>query len=176
MGDWLSTIHFSVWFAFAAIFYLSNEFDRMFGLSILVIPLVATPGLIAITTSLIGLIANVGARSWKKLVSVVGAPVLALSLLTALIHYRIDFDWLRFQATQAHYSRLARQLPGPSPRYHKWSWGSVGGAAVANIFYTLVYDETDRPLDRPTSSGQERATFSSRSYGNHFFLVTELYQ
>jgi hypothetical protein len=173
---WFSEVHFYVWFAFVSIAYISDELDRVFRLWILVIPLVAIPALIAITTFLIGLIANIWTRRWERLVSVIAAPVLTVGLLAASIHYQINTDWIRFQVTQAYYMSLARQLPGPSPRYHEWYWGDTGGAATANIFYNLVYDETDKPLDRPTKPGQEAATFSARSYGNHFFLVTELFQ
>lgn len=173
---WFSEVHFYVWFAFVSIFYISDELDRVFRLYIFMIPLVAIPALIAITTSLIGFIANIWTRRWERLVSVIAAPVLAVGLFAASIHYQINTDWIRFQVTQAYYTSLARKLPGPSPRYHEWYWGGTGGAATANIFYFLVYDETDKPLDRPTKAGQEAATFSARSYGNHFFLVTELFQ
>jgi hypothetical protein len=173
---WFSGVHFIVWFAFVTIFFISDELDRVFRLWILVIPLVAIPALIAVTTSLTGLIANTWARRWERLVSVIGAPLLTVGLLAASIHFHINTGWIRFQVTQAYYMNPARQLPGPSPRYHEWPWGDTGGAATANTFYHLVYDETDKPVDRPTKRGQEAATFSARSYGNHFFLVTERYQ
>ncbi len=90
--------------------------------------------MIAITTSLIELVANSRTRSWKKLASVIVAPILTVGLLAASIHYQMNFDRVRFQITQVYYMRIAQQLPGPSPRNYQWDWGDTGGAAFANIF------------------------------------------
>ncbi|TVT79543.1 hypothetical protein [Pseudomonas sp. H3(2019)] len=174
--DWFAVGHFCVWLVFGTIFYLGDELDRLFGLWLLLIPLLAIPALIASGTFAIGLVANLWARRWRRLVSVVAAPVVTIGLLAASIHYQINPDWIHFQLTRDHYTELARNLPGPSPKYHEWSWGGTGGAVGPNIFYGLVYDETDKPLNRPEEPGHKGVTSSARPYGRHFFLITEIFQ
>jgi hypothetical protein len=83
---------------------------------------------------------------------------------------QINPDWIRFQLTRSHYAESARNLSGPSPKHHEWSWAEPV-AASANIFYSLAYDETDKPLDRPPEREHEGATSSARPYGHHFFLI-----
>ncbi|AOK08075.1 hypothetical protein KDW55_14440 [Burkholderia sp. AU19243] len=174
--EWFAASHFYVWLGAAAIIYFSDQLDRLFGLWILLVPLMAIPVLVAISIFVGGFIAILLARRWRRLFSVFTAPLMAIGLLMAARQFGINPDWIRFQVMRAHYSDLARNLPGPSPRYGEWSWGGTGGATGANIFYTLVYDEADKPLERATKQGREGAEFSARSYGHHFFLVTELYQ
>jgi hypothetical protein len=173
---WFSPVHFCVWLGTAVIIFVSDELDRWLHLWIFLLPIVVIPVLVAIGCFVGGVIANVWARRWTRLFSVVAAPLLAIGLLLASRQTGINPDWIRFQLTRGHYADLARHLPGPSPRFAEWSWGGTGGATGANIFYLLVYDEADKPLDRLETPGRERAEWSVRPYGHHFFLVTELYQ
>jgi hypothetical protein len=136
--DWFAVGHFYVWLAFDAIFYVSDELDRMLGLWLLLIPLLAIPALIAVGTYVAGLVANVWARRWRRSVSVIATPIVMIGLLGASIHYQINPDWIRFQLTHGYSARLAHNLPGPSPKNHEWYWGRIGGAATANIFYSLM--------------------------------------
>jgi hypothetical protein len=85
------------------------------------------------------------------------------------------------------------------PRFHKFDWGTTGGAAAPNFFFTLVFDESDEiglpperrlPAWRGRVGGSICATTPMcslyESYGNKtvtvekmsgpFFLVTELVQ
>jgi hypothetical protein len=78
---WFSGAHFFAWFVFVTTVYISDELNRVFKLWFLVVPLVAIPALIAITTSLFGLVATIWARRSDRLVSVVGAPVLTVGFL-----------------------------------------------------------------------------------------------
>lgn len=175
-SGWFAAGHYFVWFGAAAIVYISDELDRVFKLWILLIPLLAIPALVALCTFVGGVIVNVWTRQWRRLIPVLAAPILAIGLLTTALRSGINADWIRFHLTRFHYAELARNLPGPSPKYGEWSWGETGGAMAPNIFYSLVYDETDKPLDRPVKPGHEGAELSAQSYGHHFFLVTELYQ
>ncbi|RKP43402.1 hypothetical protein [Trinickia fusca] len=157
---WFSATHFGVWLPAVAMFDVGDQLDRLFGLWILLIPVVAVPALIAVVTFFTGLIANIGRRRWSRLISVVAAPA------------KINPDWVRFQLTRGHYAKLVHDLPGPSPKHAKWNWGETGGATGAQIFYQLVYDEADKPLDRECNGSD----CSARPYGHHFFLVTDIYQ
>lgn len=169
---WFSGTDFGVWLAAVAMFYVGDQLDRLFGLWILVIPVVAVPALIAVVAFFAGLIANIGRRRWSRLISVVAAPAVAIGLFAASVYYQINPDWVRFQLTRGHYAKLVHDLPGPSPKYAIWNWGETGGATGAQIFYQLVYDEADKPLDRACNG----SNCSARPYGHHFFLVTDIYQ
>ncbi|WP_428556587.1 hypothetical protein [Pseudomonas edaphica] len=175
-AGWLRPAHFYVWLTAGAVFYFGDELDRVYGLWLLMIPLLGVPALIAMGTFIVGLIASLWYRLWGRLLSVMGAPALTIGLLVAFAHYEINPDWIRFQLTSGHYAELARNLPGPSPKYGKWDWGETGGATGPNFFYNLVYDETDKPLDRPEMAEQKGWTYSVHPYGRHFFLITALYQ
>ncbi|MCA8311014.1 hypothetical protein LGM90_21120 [Burkholderia sp. AU28942] len=125
--EWFAASHFYVWLGAAAIIYFSDQLDRLFGLWILLVPLMAIPVLVAISIFVGGFIAILLARRWRRLFSVFTAPLMAIGLLMAARQFGINPDWIRFQVMRAHYSDLARNLPGPSPRYGEWSWGGTGG-------------------------------------------------
>jgi hypothetical protein len=112
----------------------------------------------------------------ERLFSVVGAPALIIGLLIVSVDGKFDFDWFRFQLTQAHYRNQVAQLAVPSPKFDSWSWGSTGGGIGSGEYHALVYDATDQPLGRPLIATGPGATYSARSYGDHFYLVTELLQ
>lgn len=175
-NEWFIASHFYIWIGAGAIFYLSDELDRLFNLWLLVVPLVGIPMLVAIGTFLWGLTTDLWARRWKRLLSVIAAPLIVVGLLAAARQHQINPDWFRFQLNRSRYAELARELPGPSPKYGQWNWGGTGGAATANSFYTLVYDETDHPIDHMKQRGHTGADLYARPYGHHFFLITELYQ
>jgi|SRR5471030_838839 len=126
--EWFSAGHFCVWLVFGAILYVGDELDRLFGLWLLLVPLIAIPGLIALVTFVMGLIANLWVRRWWRLVSVIAAPALMIGLLAASIRYQFNADWVHFQLTRGYYMRIASTLPDPSPKYHAWDWGETGGA------------------------------------------------
>jgi hypothetical protein len=85
-----------------------------------------------------------------------------------------DSDWLRFQLFGWRYEQAASILRQQGGFYREWDWGDTGGAAAANIFHKLIYDETSRTtLSRLSSASHSIAV---RPLGRHFYLVTETYQ
>ncbi|MEK9136030.1 MAG: hypothetical protein AAB393_02810 [Bacteroidota bacterium] len=92
-----------------------------------------------------------------------------------LLRTGFDSHWVRFQFNKPSYEETVQALEGTHPRYHSWSWGSTGGAAAANIFHSLVYDESDRVAHRDGEKVEGGIT-SVRTFGNHFYLVTLIYQ
>jgi hypothetical protein len=174
--QWFSIGHFCVWLIFGAIFYVGDELDRLFSLWLLLVPVIAIPALIALLTFVIGLAANLWTRRWWRLISVVAAPTLTIGLLAASIRYQFNADWVHFQLTRGYYMQVVSTLPETSPKYHQWNWGETGGAIGPNIIYTLVYDETDTPLDHPRNPGSEGGVSTARPYGHHFYLITDTFQ
>lgn len=173
--SWLVIGNFCAWLITGAVFYVSDELDKRFGLWLLIIPMIGLPALIASGFFLTGIISSLWTRRWRTLCLISAAPALTYGLLLASFHYQVDTDWLHFQWAHDHYEKLARALPGPAPKYHEWDWGGTGGAASANIFYTLIYDESDNPLHQPLSHHQGTNS-SARSFGKHFFLVTDVFE
>ncbi|NWD67258.1 hypothetical protein HX870_06560 [Pseudomonas gingeri] len=174
--DGFAVGHFCVWLLFGIVFYLGGELDRLFGLWLLLVPLLGLPALIASVAFAMGLVANLRARRWRRLASVIAAPVVTVGWLAASGYFQVTPDWIHFQLTRDHYEELARSVPGPSPKYQEWSWGGSGGASGPNTFYRLVYDETDKPLTRSEEPEHQGGRASARAYGEHFFLVTEVFQ
>ncbi|WP_017902114.1 hypothetical protein [Pseudomonas asplenii] len=173
-ADRFTVRHLGDWLVFCLILYISSELDRLLGLWLLLIPLLTAPALIASCSFVVGFVANLWKRRWKRLVSVVVAPVITVGLLAASFHYGVDAGWVSFQLKRHIYMEMVRSLPQSSAKYHEWSWGSTGGDIGTNVTYTLVYDETDKPLTQPKNDRQWQETASVQPYGHHFFLVTEL--
>jgi hypothetical protein len=133
------------------------------------------------------------------LASIVAAPPLAWALFVSLSHTGISPEWLRFQlAKESYLEQVARSERGPDGlRFKVFDWGSVGGVAVPNFFYTLVYDESDEialPANERTMAWKQRvgSGIGSQLYSilqpenerhstkvqlleGHFYLVTEVY-
>jgi hypothetical protein len=52
---------------------------------------------------------------------------------------------IRLELSKSNYMAQVDALPDANaPRLKCWGWGATGGAAVATIFRTLVYDESDQ--------------------------------
>jgi hypothetical protein len=146
------------------------------------------------------LIANAIKRRWRRVISIVAAPVAAYYFLVALGALGIDPHRIRFELSRAHYQDQVSRLPETGePRFKIFDWGSTGGAAVVNIFYTLIYDESDEiglPREERSADWNRRANalfpgsqmcsilhpdpsrhfVNIRKMGAHFYLVTETYQ
>ncbi|MFM0523142.1 hypothetical protein PQR08_37605 [Caballeronia jiangsuensis] len=178
---WPASWHFGLWLAGVFFLYIIEALDRLCNLYLGVLLLLgidASIFLLAAVSTSVSAFASVLEGSWRQLVSVTAAPVLTIGLLAALLHYKIDADWIHFQFTRHRYEKLVRVIPGGSPKYHLWKWGDTGGAAVVNIFYFLAYDESDTPLENFRRAQAPQARFgdlSARPFGDHFYLVTELY-
>ena len=106
---------------------------------------------------------------------------------------------VRLELSKSSYMAQIDALPtSEGPRLKCWDWGGTGGAAVANIFRTLVYDESDQ-IALPRSSWSEawlrkadgvakgngfysvihpsgNAQISIDRLEGHFYVVEELYQ
>ncbi|QXI31489.1 hypothetical protein HU752_014415 [Pseudomonas vanderleydeniana] len=173
--DRFTARHFCAWLLFGVMLYISPELDRLFNLWIMVVPLFLIPALIASGSFILGLLINLWTRRWRRLVCVVTAPAMTFGLFAVLWHYQIGADWIYFQFKRHEYEEQLRNLPGPHPRYNEWDWGATGSAISASSSYTLVYDETDTPLEQFKRRRSWAADLSAKAYGQHFFLVSEWY-
>lgn len=135
---------------------------------------------------------------WVGVLLSVAVPVGAFSSLL-LEDVSANNPERRFRLNRQHYVDQIAQLPQTgAPRLAAFDWGSTGGVAVANVFYTLVYDESgeiDRLVEERTMEWRQRACSVSnlrtcftkksdppryyvdvRKMDTHFYLMRETYQ
>ena len=171
----LSPIHLILQTALAILFFFANELDRILNLWLILVPIIVIPTFIVGVVWIDGIIRNVIKMKWIKLASVAIAPIIVWSIYILLLRSGFDSQWIRFKINKTSYDATVSALENHHPRHYSWEWGSTGGAGVVNIFYSLVYDENDKiPLRESESSKGEDITI--RNFGNHFFLVTRIYQ
>ena len=169
-----SPLHILLQAAIAILFFVADELDRIFNLWFLLVPIIGIPVIVVGITWIVDVIRSTIRMQWAKLASVVLAPLIVWPLLVLLLHIGIDSHWVRFQTNKRDYEETIRSIESPHPIHHSWNWGTTGGAAAANIFYSLVYDETDQ-INLKNGEKREGGVTFVRSYGDHFYLVTQLY-
>ena len=177
-SDSFSPLHLIVQTALAVLICSGSELDRIFNLWLALVPVLGIPFIIVALFWLVSVGWNLYQRRWRRLASALIAPPVVIGVTALLLYHEIDAQWVRFQFNRSSYQRTVEGLSGPHPRSHKWSWGDTGGAAVANVFRTLEYDESDRvplTLERPDPERTSN-TVTVRSFGSHFYLVTRIYQ
>jgi hypothetical protein len=134
--------------------------------------LIFVPATVLIGLSIIEVIENIFLRRLRRVASELMGPFIFYLLFILVIDFKLDPDWVHFQFTKEYYMRLADSLPGKPPRYHRWERNWTGAfAAAANMSYSLVYDESDKPLSHPTDNQALGSLVSARPLGNHFFIV-----
>ena len=194
-ADRFTATHFCLCLLCFLLVVFSHELDRIFNLWLLLVPLLLLPLGLLLLTLTSSIIWNAMRGRWRRAVSAAIAPIAAAAPLLLCYQLGITPTWLRFQLSRTHFERevaLAATTDG-APRLRAFAWGETGGAAVANIFHTLVYDESDEislPPDRRSGSWLERAQHQPSLYsilreqGNpsvqpmsrHWYVVTQVYQ
>ena len=165
--------HLIAWLLFSLLFYFSDQLDRSFRLYLLLVPLMALPALCLAIAGVGGLALSIWRARYRYLVTVLLAPLLLVGTMI-LAGSGYDSDWLRFHLFGWRYVQAVNHMPPTGARYRSWDWGDTGGAAIANIFHRLVYDETDQ--SKSTASSGDNHSVDVRSLGQHFYFVTEIYQ
>ena len=138
---------------------------------------------------------------WRRILSVLVAPVLTFSLLQAELHTGFTPDYARFLLGRTGYLDQIRPAKGSSISFYAWLWDQTWGVGISQARTVLIYDETDqmlRPPEGRSADWDDRvARFSSSEYidlrsiadptpysqrsqlpsirrlANHFYLVTE---
>jgi hypothetical protein len=186
--------------AFFLLLWLSQDLDRIFNLYILLVPLLAIPAFVWLATMVIGLGVNAFKRRWRRVISIVLAPIVAGTFFLALEPLGVTTERIRLELWKSSYMAEVNALPTSDDgiRLKTWYWGSTGGVAVANFFWTLVYDESDQVALPPSSWSAEwvqkadqvgsplyplvshmragKSDVSVRHLNGHFYVVEELYQ
>lgn len=193
------SISYFMWIALLCLlFAFSSELDRIFNLYLALVPLLLLPALAIAIYWIVALIRNIVLRRWRRVASVLVAPVAAYVVFAAAWAAGISPDWIRFEIGKAYYIDQVAKLPetGES-RFKIFDWGEKGGVAVTNIIYTLIYDESDEIGLAPEARSKEwqrragklcpgtmmcsitnppgEASIFVKRIEGHFYLVTEIF-
>jgi hypothetical protein len=174
-GSLFSPFHVVLQLLLAALYFFANELDRIFNLWFALVPIIGIPTIAVGAIWIGGIARNIIHRRWLLLGRVVVAPLLVWPLLFLLLRTGFDAHWMRFKLNKHGYEESVRKLEVAHPIYNSWDWGSTGGAAAANIFYSLIYDESDRVVLSDGKNAEGGIT-TVRQFGDHFYLVTLVYQ
>ena len=197
-ADKFSISHF-VWVSLTFLLFASSaDLDRIFNLRWLLIPLIFIPALAVLVGWTAALIRNVTLRKWRRVISVLVAPVAACALLVAADAAGVNSPRIRLEICRRHYlDEIAKLAQTGAPRLKLFDWGQSGGAGVNILIDTLVYDESDEislpakersaawrdragklcpgtPMCAMMWSNAEKSTIVKKIDG-HFYLLTEIY-
>ncbi len=157
-----------------------------------------TIGLIVWVATLIAIASsiciNLALRRWRRLVSLLAAPLLLLVLLRILAAAGITPDSVRFALTkQTYLAEIERtDLPGGEQQFRTFAWDDT---FQAKTYSTLVYDESDEialPNGEQSTAWQQRVQTSCsekkecvnldpgpneyvsvRKIGEHFYILDD---
>ncbi|VIO69028.1 hypothetical protein [Bradyrhizobium ivorense] len=189
------SISYFIWvLLIGLLFAFGSDLDRIFNLWLMLVPIIFLPALVVAAFWLAALIRNLWLKRWKRVTSIVVAPIAVCLIFASARMAGISPEFLRFAIWKSHYIEQVEKLPPTDePRLATFDWGQTGGAGVANFIYTLVFDESDeiaRAPEQRSRAWQDRmnrrcpgttpcspsdpAGFSIavRKLDGHFYLVT----
>jgi hypothetical protein len=193
------SISYFVWVALLCLlFAFGSDLDRIFNLYLALVPLLVLPALAIAIYWIVALIRNIVLRRWRRVASVLAAPVMAYIIFAGAGAAGISPDWIRFEIGKGYYTDQVAKLPETGePRFKIFDWGQTGGVAVTNIIYTLIYDESDEIGLAPEARSKEwlqragkmcpgtmmcsitnphgEMSIIVKRIEGHFYLVTEIF-
>jgi hypothetical protein len=174
------------WLLACAVVFARLELAMAFGILVLSL-LTALPLLMAAVT-IVGLIKSALSRRWRRFLSILLAPPIAVCIALLIVRTGMTAEWVRFQLTRPYYLQKVAETPRSfdEPLFLAFDWGDIGGGGLVNIFDMLVYDESDevgRPSEARSSAWRERVekrapvfwntpgVAAITPFGRHFFFV-----
>lgn len=178
---------------------VAHELDRLFNLYLMLVPIVLLPLLVCGIAVICSISTNLNRHRPRQAASAFAAPIIATTFY-ALSAPVLSLDRINFALSRRTYeaeiARITRE--DGAPLFKTWKWGETGGAGVANIFETLIFDESDEIALSPL---QHSAKWKNRvaekcpgrtcwivfwppldgysntviALGRHFYLVREIY-
>jgi len=187
-----------VWvFLIFLLFASGADLDRILRLRQWLAPLLFIPALAVVIGGTMALMRNVALRRWRRVISVLMAPVAACALFVAAGAAGVNAERIRLEIGRRYYLDQIAQLAHDEPRLKPFDWGESGGAGVTSWIHTLVYDESDEillPAQQRTAAWRDRAgkqcpgtpicavlwshaekSAVVRKIDGHFYLLTEVY-
>ena len=146
--------------------------------------------LLWVAIMLTGLFKNISRRRWRRVISIVVAPIILVSVFWTFSSLGLTKDKFRFECTKGIY---LREIPvnksvSDSPQLMLWDW-EQDMTWTEIYFEVLIYDDSDQitlPVNSRSAQWNEAAaqvkspfkwilhnhTIYVNSLGGHFYLVT----
>ena len=169
------TLWYAIWTAaFLLLVCASRDLDRIFGLYILLVPILGLPAIILSATLVVSLGVNLFKRRWRRSISIVMAPIVVGSFFLLLWRMGINTELIRLELWKSTYLAEveAQADQGGGHRLKAWDWGAAGGVGVPTFSWTLVYDESDQiALGRSLWSAEWLRQADQAAKGNGFYSI-----
>jgi hypothetical protein len=151
------------WIVLVCLLFASGkDLDRVFNLYLALVPLLYIPALAVTIYWIIALIRNLLLRRWRRVISILAAPLAAYLLFAAANAAGVNSEWIRFELWKHLYvDEIGRLANTDAPRIKFFDGGQTGGSRRSKFAYTVVYDESDeiaRPPSERSTAWQDRAT------------------
>lgn len=181
-NDRYTLIYIFFYFLIAMLIDLIGIIDDIFNFYFLVLFILAIPIISGGIYFLFSSILLAYRRQWRRLVSLIFAPIIVWSTLHELSVIGINSDWARLEVTRWYYDEeiAQRRTQNLDTSYLTFPWGNTGGAAAVSITKTLVYDESDKRVFKnivvEKTENYISHMISVDHLSGHFYLSTEMYQ
>ncbi|WXC81695.1 hypothetical protein WDK88_08795 [Bradyrhizobium septentrionale] len=195
-ADRFSVSYFLWMMLVGLLFAFGNDLDRVFNLWLALVPVLFLSALVMTASWVVALIRNLWLRRWRRVTSILVAPLAACLIFAGARAAGISSELIRFEIGRHHYIAQVEKLPqAGEPRLATFDWGQTGGVGVANFIYTLIFDEADEIARAPAPRSlawHDRAnrqcpgtplcsvldpssgfSITVRKLDGHFYLVTE---
>lgn len=140
------TPFYALWFVpFFAWFDATSEIENVYSLyPFLFLPCLALVLLIGVSTYATAMARHLWHRRWRRVISLVLAPVVVVFGYLFATSHGLDATWVRFTFNKSNYLADVAHLPqnGGTPKQMHWGWGGTGFAGIANSEIDLIYDES----------------------------------
>lgn len=105
---------------------------------------------------------------WRRLLSMLIVPGVAIGLFQAQLYTGFTPDYGRLLLGRSRYLDQVQQIKGSDAAFYAWPWDRTGGVASTPTRTLLIYDETDQlllPPDARSTDWKRRAlSFRSADY------------
>jgi len=119
--------------------------DQFYNFYIMIGLVILPPLLILAGALLVSLTINIFKLRWRRILSLIAAPVIALMFAKVITWLGVTPALVRLELSKSNYMAEVDALSATDgPRFKCWDWGATGGVAVVTIFRALVYDESDQ--------------------------------
>ena len=134
---------------------LYEELDETFNLWILGLPLILLPVFGVVIYLFASLISNLIAFRWKRLLSILLGPPVAMLLLIGLLRAGIAPEHGHFLIWRISHLSETDALPRDDRSIHIWPWTIHYGIGITPSFRTIVYDPDGQIMLEPQRRSAE---------------------
>ncbi|WP_165865908.1 hypothetical protein [Lucifera butyrica] len=114
--------------------------------------IVILPFIVWVVVIITLLIRNALNRNWRRVASIIVAPIIAVFFWWGLGKLGVTPDLVYLEIKKPAYMReISRFKVDGDNRLLSWDWGSTGFAVTADCDYTLFYDESDQIILLPSA-------------------------